>query len=353
MVKVGELLARTAGLNWNPSLDRLAGAHLNRLAQPHGTVDALLSRAAGQPELAQALAVAFTVGETWFHRFGEQLDAAALALRDLRRPARLWSAGCSTGEEVYALLEACQRAGVDARALGTDLNPASVQAARRGTYGVRALRDTPQDRVARAFTVDGGTYHVKPDLRARAQFQVHNLLHAPPDGSFDVIACRNVLIYFTPDAAQQVYAHLARALHPGGYLLLAPSDPRPAPTLGLHPVRLGRTLLLRRPPARPHAAAARPAPVQSSPGTPAPPDAGSGAASSLPRARQAAFEAPHDPRAHLTLARAFLLAGRPDRAALSLRRAEACLSGAPDTWERAHLLADCAQVRGQIAQESP
>ena len=94
------------------------------------------------------------------------------ALRALGRPARVWSAGCSTGEEVYALLGACLRAGVDARALGTDLNPDAVAVAAGGVYPQRALRDAPPDRVARVFTPDGPQVRVKPDVRARARFGV-------------------------------------------------------------------------------------------------------------------------------------------------------------------------------------
>lgn len=199
MVKFDDLLERTAGLRWNEPLERLAGARLQRLADPHGSLAGLRQAAGARADVAAEVAAAFMVGETWFHRFGEQLDAAALALRALGRPARVWSAGCSTGEEVYALLGACLRAGVDARALGTDLNPDAVAVAAGGVYPQRALRDAP------------------PDVRARARFGVHNLLRPAPEAGFDVISCRNVLIYFTPGAAQQACEHLLERPAPAGH----------------------------------------------------------------------------------------------------------------------------------------
>ncbi|WP_189074275.1 CheR family methyltransferase [Deinococcus sedimenti] len=346
-----DLLERTAGLRWTAPLDRLARSRLQRLTQAHGSPDALLQVAAARADLAADVAAAFTVGETWFHRFGEQLDAAALALRALGRPVRGWSAGCSTGEEVWALLGACLHAGVDARVLGTDLNPAALAAASDGAYPRRALRAAPPERVTRVFTAGGPRVQVRPEVRARAQFQVHNLLRDPPGRGFDVIACRNVLIYFTPAAARAVGEQLTSALAPGGLLLLAPSDPRPPAVRQLEQVRVGGTVLLRRPleappvPAPPGPTA--PLPVRRDPGPasaprPAPerPD--------LAGARQRAFADPEDAQVHLDLAQAFLLAGQPARAASSLRGAQAALDGQADSWQTVRQLARLDQLRREV-----
>ncbi|WP_174369266.1 CheR family methyltransferase [Deinococcus sp. JMULE3] len=385
-MKFDELLERTAGLRWNAPLERLAGTRLQRLAAPHGSLADLARLAEARADVAADVAAAFTVGETWFHRFGEQLDAAALALRALDRPARLWSAGCSTGEEAYALLGACLRAGVDARVLGTDLNPDSVAAAAGGVYPLRALRDAPPDRVSRVFTLDGQA-NVRPEVRARAQFRVQNLLRPALDAGFDVIACRNVLIYFTPGAAQQVCEHLIAALAPGGLLLLAPSDPRPPVTETLEQVRVGGTVLLRRPADwRPDvvagSGAARPAPSGPGPGssawtpnsarqttagpttadpnaagpdtarrTGAPGVATDPGAPDLARARQRAFVSPHDPAAQLDLAAAFLQARQGARAAATLRGAEALIAARGDSWEAAHLRARAAQLRHALGAD--
>lgn len=347
MVTFEELLARTAGLRWNEPLERLAGARLQRLADAYGSLAELRRAAGDRADVAAEVAAAFTVGETWFHRFGEQLDAAALALRSLGRPVRVWSAGCSTGEEVYALLGACLRADVDARALGTDLNPKALAVAAGGVYPRRALRDTPPDRVMRVFTLDGPQVRVKPEVRARARFGVHNLMMPAPEAAFDVICCRNVLIYFTPAAAQQVCEHLITALAPGGLLLLAPSDPRPPVTGTLEQVRVGGTVLLRRAAARapaPHVPVPRASPSSPPPAAPPAPAAGP----DLAQARQWAFLSPHDPQAQLNLARAFLQAGQPTRAAASLRGAQAQLAARSECWETAYLRAQAAQVQRAV-----
>jgi chemotaxis protein methyltransferase CheR len=199
-------------------------------------LDRLESAGPGDPEL-RALAERLTVGETYFFRHQAQLEA--LVERVLPwvqregRSARVLSAGCSTGEEAYSLaILGRESPRVDAERLfitGVDLNPRAIARARWAHYAPWALRATPEPLRQRWFLAmpDGG-FALRPELRDAVVFEERNLLEdasgfwAP--GSFDVILCRNVLIYFSPETARRVIARLEQALTPGGFLFLGPSE---------------------------------------------------------------------------------------------------------------------------------
>ena len=364
MSALPELLAGAAGLRWTEHLHGLARARLHELAGAHGGLESLLRVAAARPDVAEQVATTFTVGETWFQRIGAQLEALPDLLAD-RTHVRAWSAGCSTGEEAYALAAAFTRQ--TAEVLGTDLNPESLRRARRGTYSAWSFRGVPAGQVERFFESRGEPFEVRPELRRQVRFAVHNLLNPAPLRDLDVIACRNVTIYFTPAAAAQVYTNLAQALAPGGVLLTAPSDPRPPAHLGLVVERCRGTQVLRRPvrpaplpavrPAQGHLppvqlpqghrpqgqSYGRPPELQSVPAAlraaPAP------AGPDLPAARRGAYEAPLDPQAQLELARALRADGQSLRASRQAQHALSLLESAdPDRWLTARLRAECLSL---------
>ncbi|NVJ09308.1 methyltransferase domain-containing protein [Myxococcus sp. AM001] len=157
-----------------------------------------------------------------------------------RRPLRVWSAGCATGEEVATLLVLLAEAGADpdSTVLGTDIAGDTLRRARWLAYSREQLRRVPPELRSRYFVRSGAREALAPALRERASFQCHNLMEppypvAPGGGGFDVIFCRNVLIYFTEEAFQRTVEALARSLAPGGVLVLSASEPllRVPPTL--------------------------------------------------------------------------------------------------------------------------
>lgn len=198
-------------------------------------LDRLETAGPSDPEL-RALAERLTVGETYFFRHQVQLEA--LVERVLPwvqregRPARVLSAGCSTGEEPYSLaILGRESPRVDAERLfitGVDLNPRAIARARWAHYAPWALRSTPEFLRERwFFSLPDGGFALRPDLRDSVVFEERNLLEDSPfwvPGSFDVILCRNVLIYFSPETARRVIARLEQALTPGGFLFLGPSE---------------------------------------------------------------------------------------------------------------------------------
>ncbi|HYO72216.1 MAG TPA: protein-glutamate O-methyltransferase CheR [Archangium sp.] len=182
---------------------------------------------------------ALTTHETYFFREPRQLKAFSdevlpqLERRNARtKRLRVWSAGCSSGEEAYTvamlLKDSGRFEGWDVEVHGTDISRRVLAAARQGEYGPSALRATPPDKVARYFVhVGPNRVRVRDDIRTWVSFGHHNLQE--PDTSLhisrpDVVFCRNVMIYFDMPARQRVLRLIYDKLVPGGYLLLGHSE---------------------------------------------------------------------------------------------------------------------------------
>jgi chemotaxis methyl-accepting protein methylase len=221
-----------------PALRKAAG----QLERSCGSEEEVLWRASQrEPEVVEALCQAVAVGETFFFRQPEHFRwiAARLAplwLQEGRSEIRAWSAGCATGEEAYSLaaclLDLAPR-GARITVLGTDLVERNLVAAREGTYGSwsRRVSGPPLHRV---FADEGAErVSVAQRVREATHFQQHNLLDPAP-GLFDVVFCRNVLVYFTPDASRTALQNLSRAVARQGALFFGSMDvTQPMPDLHL------------------------------------------------------------------------------------------------------------------------
>ena len=181
------------------------------------------------PEALDELIAAATVGETYFFRHPDQLaEIAHTVLPELRtrrgaRP-RVWSAGCATGEEAYTLAMILEDAGMpDAPVLATDLSRPALRVAEIGSYRPWSVRGRPEA-LAR-LDVDGSRYRVPERLRRRVQFRRLNLVVDDYPVGCDLIVCRNVLLYFTPEHVAAVGRKMAQALAPGGWIVTAATDP--------------------------------------------------------------------------------------------------------------------------------
>ncbi|HEY5998449.1 MAG TPA: protein-glutamate O-methyltransferase CheR [bacterium] len=190
------------------------------------------------PELLELL----TINETSFFRNQAQFDLLretvlpALARAKARSPLprlRVWSAGCSTGEEPYSiamtLLEQLgqlgQPEGWELRVFASDLNMRVLAAARRGCYQAARVRDgVGEPLLQRYFEQRGEQYAVRESLRRLVVFDFHNLKHENGLRDLDVIFCRNVLIYFDQEEQRKVIDRFHRNLAPGGFLFLGHSE---------------------------------------------------------------------------------------------------------------------------------
>jgi chemotaxis protein methyltransferase CheR len=183
---------------------------------------------------------AFTVNETYFYREEHQLQCLTSDIlrertrsRAPSRPIRIWSVPCATGEEPFSiaiwLLENWPEADTwDIEILGSDIDTRALEAARDGYYGRRALMRLPPAVVARYFEpLEDERWRLSDDIRRSVGFSAVNLIDIEgmrPHGAFDVIFCRNVLIYFD-DASRRVAAeNLYESLLPGGYICLGHTE---------------------------------------------------------------------------------------------------------------------------------
>jgi chemotaxis protein methyltransferase CheR len=189
----------------------------------------------GEPELANFID-AVSTNETYFYREENHLGALRETILPqlfaLKKRLRIWSAGCSTGEEPYTLrilLEEGQGRlwEGEAQIIATDISHEVIRKAQEGVYGQRSLRLVPPAVLKLCFTpLSDGSYRLLDRLREKVEFRVHNLLQEPPPaGRLDIIFCRNVMIYFDK-ATQRRLAdeYFAEVLDPGGYLLIGHSE---------------------------------------------------------------------------------------------------------------------------------
>jgi chemotaxis protein methyltransferase CheR len=186
-----------------------------------------------------ALARELTVGETYFFRNIEQFRALSAVvlperMRVERTPKvlRLLSAGCASGEEPYSMAIVARETiadpswSVSIRAV--DLNPAMLEKAARARYSAWALRDTPPEVQRQWFRPDGRELVLAEAVRNAVKFSAGNLASDDPDlwqpAAYDVIFCRNVLMYFAPEQMHAAMARIAQSLAPGGFLFLGHAE---------------------------------------------------------------------------------------------------------------------------------
>jgi len=267
------VIART-GHNYYEDKDDLLYDRLRKRMRDCGVTGcaaylSLLDGAAGREEWA-ALEAEITIGETFFFRYAEQFAALRRTIlpeliearREIRR-LRIWSAGCSTGAEPYSLAILVHDLLGDALAdwsvtiLGTDLSAGALAVAREGEFGPWALRTLDTEERARWFRrtparpgLPHGGYALRPAFRRMVRFERQNLLTLIDGsdrmpGDFDLILCRNVLIYFSADHVTRIVRALGERLNPQGWLLIGHAEPNPTFGQWLQPVALPGTVAYR------------------------------------------------------------------------------------------------------------
>ena len=373
LAAIAASLTRSTGLTFPPERIGFAELGIRRAMTALRETDPLsfLQRVEHDPAARQAAIAEVTVAETYFFRDQAQLDVLRARLvpellaRKSGRALQVWSAGCASGEEAYSLamlLEECGAA--DAAVVGTDLCAAAIAAATAAVYGRRSFRDDTAAWRERYFSAVPKGWAIDARFRRRVTFAVHNVLDAADSAfgerSFDLILCRNVMIYFDEAAVTRAAATFVARLAPGGWLVTSPTDPMLRDDL-LETVSTPAGIAYRRRalaavPALPHAPLAlvprlplplaeprRPAALRVAPLRAL--DEGSrhlaealrlleigDPREALAAARRARYVNPSSPLVHLTLARAYRRCGRTDLARRALLRGRALLGmrTAPD-----------------------
>ena len=139
---------------------------------------------------------------------------------------KIWSAACSTGEEPYTIAMILSKFVPTSQIsiLATDLDENAMEKAKQAIYPERALQEVPEDVKKKHFTKEGMLYKVHEDIKKTVTFKKLNLLADRFDRNFDLIVCRNVLIYFTEDAKEQLYYKFSEALKPGGIFFVGSTE---------------------------------------------------------------------------------------------------------------------------------
>lgn len=231
LARFAVMMSARLGLRIEPErshelLGRRAASHRESIADYLDRVDG------GDPRELRALIGELTVGETYFLRHIEQLRAFAdLAGREraIRGPLRVVSVGCSSGEEPYSLAIMLREShpALPFVIHAIDLSAAAIARARDGRYSRWSLRAVPAGFEQRWFQADGKDVVILPEIRALVRFEAASALDAATlavDASWDVIFCRNMIMYLTEERAETLIARFARALAPGGYLFLGHAE---------------------------------------------------------------------------------------------------------------------------------
>jgi chemotaxis protein methyltransferase CheR len=192
-----------------------------------------------EPSLSQMVVEALLNNETYFFRDRAPFDLLQryalpelAKLRHKSRRIKIWSAGCSTGQEAYSLAmlfaeEPEKWAGWTIDVLGTDVSTACIERARHGIYSqFEVQRGLGINQMIKWFEecADGGWRAVEA-LRKPVRFQVHNLLEPPPHpGAFDIVLCRNVLLYLNPEKKSLAFERIAAAMAEDGWLMLGAGE---------------------------------------------------------------------------------------------------------------------------------
>jgi chemotaxis protein methyltransferase CheR len=200
------------------------GAYLELLDQPEGVAE------------EQYFANAITTNLTAFFRESHHFDHFERSILDreplpIRRRLRVWSAGCSTGEEAYSIAMVVRQAiaqssGWDVRILATDLDTAVLCQAKKGCYPADRMKSVPpRYRTPTFLRIENGRVVPSDEVRSLISFRRLNLIDPwPMRGPFDAIFCRNVLIYFSAEIKEQIIGRFADMLRPGGVLYLGHSE---------------------------------------------------------------------------------------------------------------------------------
>ena len=170
-----------------------------------------------------------TINVSEFFRNGPRwkvLQDKLLPILTQTKSLKAWSAACSTGEEPYTLAMIIQQKFPTVRLdlVATDIDEGALKKAEQGIYHERSTQEVPKEYIQGFFKVSQNLYHVSDQIKSKVKFKKQNLLADPFDKQFDLIICRNVMIYFTEEAKSQLYHKFSQALRPGGILFVGSTE---------------------------------------------------------------------------------------------------------------------------------
>ncbi|MGA9884850.1 MAG: protein-glutamate O-methyltransferase CheR [Candidatus Acidiferrales bacterium] len=265
--EIRTLIEQRSAILFDSSRERFFSTRIREYLEEKGihTGSELLRQIRSSSTEYEALIERLLTQETSFFRYPEVFDALEKKILpdvqerkfwDNPRTLRIWSAGCSTGEEPYSIAitvcEALKFAEAwEIEILATDISRRALRHAERGSYAKRSLENMPVARVDNYFTLAKHGYQVKPRIRRMISFVQMNLVESVYVGKIDCIFCMNVLMYFSEQRRLAVLRRFYDALEPGGYFLLGHSETLSHSPVQFEPVVIGGYRLYRKPSAKP------------------------------------------------------------------------------------------------------
>jgi chemotaxis protein methyltransferase CheR len=236
-----KLLKDRSGLMLSADKQYLVESRLNPVTRKHGltSLGELVAKIkGGNEDLTVDVVEAMTTNESFFFRdkipfehFRDAIMPHLMTARARERRIRIWCAAASTGQEPYSLAMMLKEmkdklGGWRVEILGTDISVDVLEKAKAGVYSqFEVQRGLPIQMLVKYFTQAGDTWQIAPDIRAMVQYRQHNLLaEFAGFGRFDVVFCRNVLIYFDQATKSSVLNRIARQLDPDSYLVLGAAE---------------------------------------------------------------------------------------------------------------------------------
>jgi chemotaxis protein methyltransferase CheR len=236
-------LQNACGILLGENKQYLVKSRLRRIMEEHelATLGELLERIkrSGRSNLREVVIDAMTTNETlWFRdnhpfRILQEKLLPEFADRKPSQSLRIWSAASSTGQEPYSVAMIIeefrrQRPGKlrDVKITATDISKSVLEVARSGEYEMIAIgRGLSPERQKQFFTPSlSGSWQIKPNIKSMVEFRELNLLERYMLGKFDIVMCRNVLIYFSAELKKDILTRIHATLNPGGYLILGASE---------------------------------------------------------------------------------------------------------------------------------
>lgn len=259
---VAQMLKRRSGLILTPEKAYLLESRMGPVARKHGLagLDAIAAKLkAGSEPLARDVTEAMTTNESFFFRdktpfdhFEKLILPELLKSRATQRKIKIWCAAASTGQEPYSLgMILKEKAALvkDWRVeiLGTDLSAEVLARAQAGVYSqFEVQRGLPIQMLVKYFSKEGEQWRVKEDIRSMVQYRAFNLLDPFTGlGTFDIVFCRNVLIYFDEATKRGILERIAQLMPADGYLLLGAAETVIGVTSAFVPVDQARGLYMK------------------------------------------------------------------------------------------------------------
>lgn len=195
------------------------------------TYDEYVSLLKNNKEIFEQFVNFLTINVSEFYRNPDQwqiLDKKIFPelIQKFGKNLKIWSAACSTGDEPYSLVMALSKhiPLSQIRVLATDIDKQVLEKARAGLYNKKSIESVPDDMKRKYFTQIGNSYQISDEIKKRVEFKEHNLLRDPYPSGCDLIVCRNVVIYFTDDAKEDIYIKFNQALKNGGILFIGSTE---------------------------------------------------------------------------------------------------------------------------------